>query len=684
MSLAVAIMPIAIVSGQSQFGVSILQVTPTSLTGTVGTPVNVQGTIDTKYGSYQVIFGTSVVATGNAEGYYVNANFSVPQIPAKSYPIILRDLSLNVNSTGTPESFQVTIGYVINPIPSQIQEGGSVVLNVSVTAEAPNIAYVANVTVQLPSPLNTEFSKILSLGTSSQLGTANAQITYPSSFPSSTTEYSGTYSLYFNKTAGLGQSQFSVNILNSTSYHRGQTVAIEAIDYQPSQAATLAITSVSSGTSLESESVTAAADGTISATWVVPSNAALGSYNVTITPQGTQKSVLDSEVFSIPGYLIQVNTINLANEVVPQIQVQSLDKLSNMIYNGTSAFNGVATLNLETGPQVLTAFWNGVKVGTLSITVTGNGTFTLQCQLADLKIKVQNENGVALPSVNLAITYKYQPSNGGSLQTGNVSAETNPSGIYLLNSTLTGISYTIAASIYNQVFNAGNNTVISLPVQAQSSVVIVCPNEALTINVVGSDKAAITGANVELVELTNGLFYSATTDSSGSVSSQVTLGTYKVQIYKDNILINETSVQVFGASQLHIICSLYGIQVSVSVVDFFGSPIPNANVTLNGPAAERISAVTKGNGKTTFNGVVGGNVQIVAFPQGAQNNYQAVTLTISKPTSVQIKINNYVALGSLMIPVSLLMTIIIILIAVVLLVTAEIYRRRKAEKSPEG
>ncbi|MGA3289716.1 MAG: carboxypeptidase-like regulatory domain-containing protein [Candidatus Bathyarchaeia archaeon] len=680
MSLAFALIPLTMIFGQS-LGVGIILVTPSGLSGTVGSAVNVEGTIDVSYGPYQVTFGNNVVAKGTAEGYYVNANFSVPQTPAGSYPIVLSDLTADINSSNTPESFQVTIGYVINAIPSQAQEGRSVVLNVSVTGGSPSTVYAANVTVVLPSPLNTEYSKIVPLGTSSNKGTANAQITFPSSsFPSNgTTDYAGFYTVYFNQTASLAQNKFTINILNSITYHRGQTAAIVAVDYQPNEAATLSITSVATGASLESESLTASADGTISTTWVVPSNAAIGDYTVTITTQGTQKAILDSEIFSIPGYSIQVETVNLANEAVPSVQVQALDKSSNKVYNSTSGLYGVANLNLELGPQVLTAFWKGVNVGELSITVTGNGTFTLPCQLTDLTIKVQNENGISMPFVNLNITYQYQPTNG-SKQTGSTSGETGPSGTYTLNSTLTGISYTILASLYSQVFNSGNDTFTNIPAQSLSEVVITCPNEALTINVVGYNKAAIPSAGIELDELTNGLFYTATTNSSGSVTSQVTFGMYRLQIYKDNILINETNIQAFGASQQQIICNLYGIQVSVSVVDFFGTPISNANVTLNGPGTERLSAMTQGDGTATFNNVVGGDMQIVAFAQGAQNSYQAVTLSVDKPTSVQIKIG-YILLGSLMIPVSLLITIIIILVAIILLATFEIYKRKKGKQS---
>jgi hypothetical protein len=73
------------------------------------------------------------------------------------------------------------------------------------------------------------------LGTSSNKGTANAQITFPSSsFPSNgTTDYAGFYTVYFNQTASLAQNKFTINILNSITYHRGQTAAIVAVDYQP-------------------------------------------------------------------------------------------------------------------------------------------------------------------------------------------------------------------------------------------------------------------------------------------------------------------------------------------------------------------------------------------------------------------------------------------------------------------
>jgi hypothetical protein len=114
----------------------------------------------------------------------------------------------------------------------------------------------------------------------------------------------------------------------------------------------------------------------------------------------------------------------------------------------------------------------------------------------------------------------------------------------------------------------------------------------------------------------------------------------------------------------------------VSVVDYFSQPISNANVTVNGPSSERLSAITPADGTATFNNVVGGNLQIVAFAHGAESNYQAVSLTVDRPTSVQIKMDGYVVFGPFLIQTSALLTIIIVLVAIILLVAVEIYRRR--------
>ncbi|MCL4429182.1 MAG: carboxypeptidase-like regulatory domain-containing protein [Chloroflexi bacterium] len=674
MAFAAVVTPLQVYAQNTNLGVNILQVTPSGATGPVGTKVNVQGTIYQSNGSYQVVFGGIVVDSGVAQGYYVNSNFTVPELPTGTYSLILSDLSINVNSTS--QSFTVSTGYSINAVPAFLQEGNGLTLNVSVTGGQTGTSYNANVSVVLPSPLGTTYSKIVALGTPNAKGTASTQVTFPDSTfsPSgSLTDYAGTYTVYFNQSESLAQSTFTVNFIDSTTYHRGQTVTVRATGYQPNADATLTVTSVKSGSTLDTASVTASADGVISTTWVVPATADIGDYTIKLTTQTSPKSIPDSENFNVPGYAIKIQTVNLAGQVVPQVALQAQDGATGTVYNGVSDSNGAANFNLETGTNVITALWNGVNVGETNITVSGDATFTISCQLTNLKITVENTDGITMPFVDLNILYQYQSGSGS--KTGNALGQTDSTGSFTLNSTLPGATYTIDASVYGQIFNAGNNTVSNLPTQATAQVFIVCPSETLTLSVVGYNQEAITGARIELVELSNGLFYSATTDSNGAVTTQPTFGMYRARVYKDNILINETNVQVFSSSQQQIRCTLYGIQLSVAVVDFLGTPISNVNVTLNGP--EKLSATTQSNGKATFNNIVGGNMQIIAQAPGVQGAYQAVTVTVNQPTTLQIKMDKYVALGSLLIPASLLITILIIVVAIIALALVEVYRRRR-------
>jgi hypothetical protein len=674
MAFAVVFAPLEVLAQNTNLGVSILQITPSSATGPVGSSVNVIGTIYVSNGSYQIVMGKTVVSSGKADGYYVDSNFTVPELPVGAYALTLTDLGINVNST---QQFTITTGYSITTAPSSVQEGSSLVLTVSITGAQSGISYSANVAVVLPSPLGTTYSKTVTLGTVSAKGIASAQVTFPdSSFnpAGSVADYSGTYTAYFNQSQALAQNTFSVSFIDSTSYHRGQTVVVHATGYQPNQAATLTVISAI-GSTIGTASVTASAGGLISTSWIVSSDAPIGDCTIRITPDGAQKSVQDSQTFTVIGYTVKVQTTNLAGQIVPEVALHAIDAATNVAYDATSGSDGIATFKLEKGTYGITASWNGVNVGETSIVVSGDGTFTINCQLSNVKITVKSSSGIAMPFVNLNIVYHYQ-SNGGS-KTGNISGQTDSSGSFTLNSSLPSATYTIDASIYNQIFNAGNNTVNNLQSQATAQIFIICPNETVTFSVVGNNKEPIPNARIELVELSNGLFYSATTDTTGSATTHATFGMYRARVYKDNTLINETNVQIFGNSQQQIRCTLFGIQLSVAVVDFFGNPISNANVTLNGP--EKISEVTQSDGKATFNNIIGGNIQIIAQVSGTKDAYQAMTLTVNQPTSVQVKIDRYIALGSMLIPASALITVIIILVALIFFAMVEIYRRRRVK-----
>jgi hypothetical protein len=157
-----------------------------------------------------------MVAQGIAEGYYVEANFTVPELPAASYALILRDVKINVNASDT---FTVQPGYAITPSSNAIQEGGSVSLNVAVYGGSLGTNYGTTVTVTSPS--GTTYTATTNLGTPDVKGTASKTLTFPSSDFSSTgdTTASGTYQLSFN--SSIATNSFNVNILDQSTYSPG-------------------------------------------------------------------------------------------------------------------------------------------------------------------------------------------------------------------------------------------------------------------------------------------------------------------------------------------------------------------------------------------------------------------------------------------------------------------------------
>jgi hypothetical protein len=394
MSVSFLFMPLSLVLGQA--GVNIYLVSPEER-GVVAQNVNLQGTVNTKNGAYQIWFGNKLVVSSNSDGYYVNANFTIPELPGGSYSIILQDVAQNVNDT---QNFIIIPAYYIKPLvpssPALLQEGSSVVLNVTLTGGQPNTQYDANITVTLPAPLNTIYSKLITLSSTTQTGTAQAQLTYPDATfqpEGALTNYTGSYQVNFNETQLLAADQFFVGFTDLSEYHRDQAVTIRAIGYQPDENATITITYATTGANVHSTAVTASSEGIINANWTVPADALIGDYNITITPQNTPKLIPDSQLFTVPGYLVKVRTLNLAGDPVTQIMVEALDQATNTRYNSTSGDDGIASLNLERGNHTISAFWNDVKVGEINVTITGESAFDLPCELTKLEITLQDKNG---------------------------------------------------------------------------------------------------------------------------------------------------------------------------------------------------------------------------------------------------------------------------------------------------
>jgi hypothetical protein len=680
MSLGFSFLLIPLSPVLGQVGVNIYLLNPQP-GGIVGQEVTLQGTIGTQNGAYEVWFGDNLLVSKKSEGYNVNANFTIPPVPEGSYTIILRDVNKNVNATSP---FEVELFYSIEAyeplLPEQLQEGSTVVLNVTITGVRSDTSYYANVTVELPRSLNMTFSYVAQLAISTQSATATANITYPTTAfqpLGSNTSYTGTYNVYLNKTLLLAQDDFFVGFTDLSEYHRGQTTNIRAIGYQPNDTATISIKYVQTGVEVHSETVTASSEGIINSIWTVPSDAVIGEYNVTITPQNEVKILTDSQLFKVPGFPVTIHNHNLAGDSVPQIMIEALDEATNIVYNGTSGDNGIATLSLERGSHTITAFWNDVEVGKTDATIDGAASFDLRCELANIKITVQSEKGDLIPFVNLYITYEYITSKEGLSKTGSSAVQADLSATFILRSVLPGISYIVNASLYGIVFNAENNTIANLPVQAVYNLTILCPSRTLTLSVIDYNRAAIPRARIELVESTSGIFDGGVTNTTGKLALKVTFGRYRLRVYTENdILLNETIVEVYNDKNIEIRCNLYNIQVSVVVVDYFDNPIPNVSVMFQSVGIETASNSTQTDGTVSFRNIIGGNIHLIAYPKGMERSYEAFNLQIEEPTVLKIKMDKYVVLGPFLLGANELASFLLILFSVILFALLELLIKR--------
>ncbi len=663
--------------------------------GKVGDTVRIIGTVNTTDGEYQIWLGAYNVtpAEPTATENQVNATFQIPNIPNANYTITLQDVDKNINATTW---LLVETAYYIKAItpspPLQLLENDTVNIWVNVTGGKPNVVYYANVSIMIPSPLRYNYTAIVKLTNTTDTGDGFASITYPNQTlftaikpEPANTNYTGLYRIYFNETQNLAEDSFFVGITDKSEYHREEIVQIIAAGYESNKTANITITFLKTNKTY-SWLATATQQGMINTTWLggVPWNASIGFYNITITVNASNpKEIPDSQLFSVPGYPIQVYTRNLAGDVVPQILVEAFDKAANTTYSNTTDGNGLTSLQLEKGNHTFKPFWRGkVEIPEMqNVTITGNATYYLTCELTNMNITVKDTDGNLIPFVYLNITYQYVPT-GGNVTKENMTGETGISGLFLINSMLTNINYTVNASRYGIVFNKNNNTIQDLPAEKWFNVTIVCPAKTLTLNVTENHRNPLPNAHVELIEEMGGISYNETTNDAGIVVINCTFGKYEVKVYINNIFLNETFVEIFNDTYSEIYCKLYNLTISVKVVDYFGQPISNAKVTWQLYDLED-SALTESDGLVTFSNIIGGDLKVTVYLPERSQPFMVTTLFVDNSRPIEIKLDKYVVLAGFLVETSYLTTAIIIVATVLLVLLIEVYRRKriKPEKS---
>ena len=648
----------------------IISITPSS--GNVGTSVQLLANMSTLNGTYVIQFDAENVTSGTATANSANASFNVPHAPEGSHNVTIIDLATRETNT---TSFTVVTLYSVKPIipelPSQLQEGANVIVSVNMTGGESNHTY-PNITVQTPSA-DLTYTALKNI-TTTITGDFYDNLTYPSDFSSgASTNFTGEYKILFNATVA---SQFFIGLTNSSEYHRGDILNIKAVDYYPpNDNVTLTI-------KLENRIIDSinrsATDGLVNLEWAVPFNATIGNYNVSITPvPNSKKNASDTQIFTVPGFKMDIFTLNLANKAVPNVFVKAYDFAANTYYNATSGTDGSVVLMLETGKHTCEAFFKDVRVSEMNFTVTTKEELNFTCQLTTLNINVIDAQNVNIPDVSVSLSYNYITNLGGKEnRTGADYGETGITGILQLLSMLPNITYSLNASRYGIIFNQDNNTLPDLHGAPYVDVKIFCPVRTLQVKAVDAQNQSIANVAVKAQELVGGLEYSETTDVDGTAVLNCTFGKYVLKVYTDRILLNQTATDLLQNQNITIICKFYGLNVSIRVIDYFGQPIVNANVTLHREGLTVPPDLTKTDGKVTFNNIVGGNLQIAVYLPGQTQRYAANRFFVDSSTAIQIQMGKCVVLAGSLIETGQLATAIIIVIALVLVLALEVYKRK--------
>jgi hypothetical protein len=677
--LTSTVMTLSLLSG-ARAQTTITSISPTS--GYVGTNVTLTANITTPDGQCQILFDGVPRGSQGATGNNLTASFIVPHAFQGVHNVTIVDLKAGESNTAT---FTVLPLYTIGPVglppsPAQLQEGAAnLTISVNITGGQSNYAYPQ---LKVQTPNGTLYNETVGFNvTTDSVGDLNRNSTYPTDFSTgANTNFTGKYKILFNETL---VNQFFIGLTNSSEYHRGDDIDIEAVDYPPDQNVNVTISGVDVSYSVPPFNTTAGSDGVVRTSWNVPYNVSIGNYSLSITPTPPSKSnASDTQIFSIPGFKTEIFTLNLANETVPNVFVKTYDNSTGTYSNATSDVDGLASIMLERGDYGGEAFFKEVGVGETNFTINEEKQMNFTCQLTDMNINVMDAQHINIPFVSISLTYNYTT----NLETVTNMTEppefnqTDITGTLQKPSLLLNVTYTINASRYGEVFNQDNNTVYvpAEPAEPYINITILCPTKTLHVKVIGANDQPVESARVTAQEIMGGLNYNDTTTADGTADLNCTFGRYTVKVYSGEILLNETAFDLFEDENGTIKCQLYGLSVSFKVVDYFGQPIPNAKVTWQGNGLQN-SGTTGSDGIVTFSNIIGGSLQVTVCLPGRSQPCVVTTSYVESPTTtITIGIGAYVLLAGFLIETSQLTIGIIIVLAVVLVLLIEVYRRRHA------
>ncbi|MEM1538849.1 MAG: hypothetical protein QXW82_01610 [Candidatus Bathyarchaeia archaeon] len=658
---------------------AIISLNPPS--GSVGSIVQITANLTTENGLYRLKFGQIELMSGNAVGHMVNVSFPVPHIPQGTYDVTIIDVETGELGTA---NFTVLTTYSFEPLlpesPAQVEQGREIKIQVNITGGKANFEY-PKIKVQTPAE-NLEYELNRKKIFTDNFGDFYDVFTYPTDFSDgANTNFTGEYKILFNETV-VGT--FFVGLTDRTEYHRSDLVKIRAVDYSEYENVTITI-------KLGDKTVASynwpVKDGVVEASWVIPNDALIGNYTVSVTPFPLSKQgAPDVQTFNVPGFKTEIFPQNLAGEAVAGVLIKILDRRVDEIYEVESGDDGFAVAWLERGEYDAAAYFEEVRVGDLTFNITNEGgKLSLPCMLTNLNITVvdaQNFN-LRVPFVLLNLTYSYI----SDLDLENVTKpsrlyQTDITGALQLRSMLLNAVYRIDASRYGKVFNEGNNSFLNLQAKAWNNIVIICPMKTLQINVVDAKNQPISDAFVEARELMGGQHFRVSTDYNSRILLNGIFGVYHVKVYHRGVLLNETNVELFEDKNLTIQCAFYNLPICIKIIDYLGQPMSNVNVTLERDGSVLVSKLTEADGTARFI-ETGGRLTAKVYLHGQNKPVKISTIFVdaerNETNPIDIRIESYIILASFIVETAQFAAFSVVIVFVVVVLALEVHGLRRTK-----
>jgi hypothetical protein len=422
-----------------------------------------------------------------------------------------------------------------------------------------------------------------------------------------------------------------------------------------------------------------AVDTMVDDTFNVPSRPT-GNYNITLHDiTTTNNATTEFTVIEIIVYCQARNIYDkqpLANVSV-EVYVYFVVK---PVASGKTNETGWTDFKLDRGNYTFKAFWNEELVGSLDGNVTGNvtdymleRTFYIDCELAQITIAINDEEGNPLPFINV---------NLASSKPETLLFATHFSGVIATNA-FTNFSYTIESRRYGHLFDTTLIENLTYTRDGKDRINITCPTYNLFVYVLDSKEHALKNVEVTVYEWSSErIVGSASTDSEfGSVAFNCTFGRYKIKVdnteWGRKVILNETELDLIEDPFFFVVhCRISNLDPSVKVVDYFGQPIPNAEVKLERKFdAEYVNVAnltTEPDGTAPLP-ETGGYYRISVYVMG--EDCEVRPLYLSESNAIEFKIDKYVTVGGYPIQIAQLITYISLALLVTTFASVTAYRR---------